>query len=238
MYYRKKPAYRKKKPRRTYRKKRYGYRSRRSARFALTRTMPRSEPVPDRLFVKLRYADIVTHTTSAIANTMTVVLTYQSSLFDPNYATGGHQPMWFDQWANMYSSYRVYGIGYTITANVENKNETCIFGVRHLNNPAVLDTTIVTWMERRDAKVRVLGSVNANNKGTIKGYMSVAKTRGISKYTIRSDNNFEATFTSNPALMGYIGIYDQATAASALITYSVQLTYYAELFDKVTPPVS
>ena len=38
--------------------------------------------------------------------------------------------------------------------------------------------------------------------------------------------------------MGYIGIYDQSTAASAIVTYSVQLTYYAELFDKVTPPVS
>ena len=49
MYYRRKPAYRKRKPRRRYHKKRYGYRSRRSARFALTRTMPRSEPVPDRL---------------------------------------------------------------------------------------------------------------------------------------------------------------------------------------------
>lgn len=225
-----------------YRRKRKTYRRYKSKRYygkrAISRTMPYSEPVPDRLFVKLRYADIFTHTTNAIPNIMTVVATYQSSLHDSNYAIGGHQPLWFDQYAYFYSSYRVYGIKYSITANVENKNEACTFGVRQLNNPAVVDTTIVAWMERTDAKVKTIGSVNGMNQAYIKGYMSVAKTRGISKYTLRSDNNFEAIWSANPALMGYIGIYDQSTAASAIITYTIKLIYYAELFDKVTPGTS
>lgn len=194
-----------------------------------------SKPVADRLFTKMKYAEI-TSIQTPIPGVLTMAKRYQSSLQDPDYDLEGHQPMWRDQYAGMYSSYRVRGIKYNIMVNNQNFAEAGYIGVRHLNNPAVADPNITQWMERNDTITKMVGGFAGNGQMTrIKGYMSVAKTRGVSPRIVATDDRFGSEMNGNPALMAYLGIYVQGGAANQVFNLNCKLTYYVELFDPVTP---
>lgn len=189
-------------------------------------------PIAERAFMKLRYVDAINLTiTGGLLNNP---VTFQSSLFAPR-PSGGHQPLYYDQWTPMYTRYRVYGIKYHITFVNRATNECFWAGVRHQES-ATAETSLQTLLERGDAKMKMgTGTGAMKNTLVVKGYMSVAKTLGLAYTVVKNDDQFTAVVGANPTRMAYLPIYVTSNTASGLHVFeaTVRLTYYCEMFDQV-----
>lgn len=107
---------------------------------------------PTKIITILKYVDIlgVTSTTGGI-NT-TVFRT--NSVFDPDFTNVGHQPMYFDNYAALYQSYRV--LGSRITAQISGANLATTqgpwaFGINGSVQSSSLGTSTRNRMEQNDA---------------------------------------------------------------------------------------
>lgn len=95
--------------RRRRRRTTYGRRPRRRGRRkTLTRYRGLKDPVPPKMIVKHKYVCQGIVNLSASNWTQNVILR-ANDMFDPEYATGGHQPFYFDQMAALYNHYTVVG---------------------------------------------------------------------------------------------------------------------------------
>jgi hypothetical protein len=172
------------------------------------------------------------------AGTVNQGVVFQSCLWKPSAHNSGHQPLWFDQWALIYSRCRVKGMKYTITATNDAFSQA-IFMVRH-QPVSSGETSIQTIEERTDVRTRVLGPKSSGyDTHTFKGYMSVAKTLGVSPKTINADDKYAATTystsipsnTAIPASMAYLSTYHRCANAGNM-WFNAKITLYAELFDR------
>lgn len=223
--------YRKRGMRRTTRRKKVYRRSRRYRNRGMK--VLRRSPIAPRLFTKLIYAD-QSDINYTVANTLSLPFTFQTSIYDPDYSGTGHQPMWYDQYSYMYQNYVVLGIKYDIT--MTNFTGQCQWyaGVQHSSQASMLDTNIFNWMERKVGVVKIGGNQYGTDHVRIKGYMSNAKTQGVSPLTIRTENMYTGVFGGNPGLKSYLMVGLQGSAAFTG-RICCKLTYYIELFNPVTP---
>lgn len=211
---------------------------RRSKRLMLknsTRSVARSigTGVPDRMFMKFRWAQITTW--SVPSTTMSNQAVFYSSLASP-FGTA-HQCLWYDQWCpNIYTRYRVYGIRYDITVSNRNTSEGWWLAVRP-QNTLVPETNMQTLIERNDSKIRMGGSWGGNRSSVrVKGYMGVAKTMGITRSEVKNEEWYAADYNANPVKQAALYVYvQQNNAAAVLMDVTIKLTYYAELFGKAVP---
>lgn len=90
-------------------------RRRRRAQYQVSRALG---GFPTSRSVKLRYVTYANLDASATG--VATVVFRANHLFDPDYATGGHQPMWFDNYSAIYSRFRVNMATIEVT-NVFNK---------------------------------------------------------------------------------------------------------------------
>ena len=195
--------------------------------------------IPDRMFVKLKYCKPVYWNVDPGLG-LTNVQTMYSSLYDPEGSITGHQPYWYDQWTpSIFRRYRVYGIKYHLTVMNPTLNQTWYVGVQPQSD-LVNETVLETLMERKNAIVKTGGSVGSSDqKVYIKGYMSVAKTLGLSRGEIRNEEYFAADYNANPIKMAALKIYLNHTYGNSVaFDGTLRCTYFAELFQKATPPSS
>lgn len=193
--------------------------------------------VPERLFTKLRYVDVVNAT--VVAGVLSSFNYFQSSLFSPR-NTGGHQPLYFDQWTPMFTKYRVYGIKYHVTIANRATNESYWFGIRHQESPTA-ETSLQTLLERNDSKVKQGGSVNGSQAiKVIKGYMDVSKTLGLSRTVVKNDDQYSSAVGTSPTVMAYLVPYILTNIASGTAIFEVtfRMTFYCELFNQVAVAAS
>lgn len=203
--------------------------------------MPRTlTDIPDRLFVKLRY---VTNTNWTVASGvgLTPCMTLHSSLYNPEGGLlAGHQPYWYDQWTpGIYRKYRVYGIKYHITVMNPGLNQTWYVGVQPQSD-LVDETVLSTLMEHKEAKVKTGGAVGSNTQRVVlKGFMSVAKTLGLTRTEVKNEEWFAADYNADPIKQAYLKIYMNHTYGDAwTFDAIVRCTYYAELFQRNSPAAS
>lgn len=121
-------AYRKRMP------KKKTYRRRKRANPVVRLTKFPSTGLPSSVLIKHKYfyTNSPTSTTTAWTNIMRL-----NSLYDPDATGVGNQPYYRDQMANLYASYRVYGVKVTIT--MVSEAGTIAFGMK-----AQPDTTTIT----------------------------------------------------------------------------------------------
>lgn len=189
------------------------------------------KPIPDRMFLKMAYSDCIT-----INSTVTPgAFLFRSSLFDPQYNVGGHQPFGFDQWVQFYKSYTVYGIGYDIECiNTGTSLQAEVAVVA--KNTALLTTSMNTIYEKPFHRTAVLGvEGSGKNVRRLKGYISVAQQHGVNKSKIKFDDEFSSLMTTNPLKQAYLHIYSQAIdgTTSLNVIYRVKLTYFTQLFNRI-----
>lgn len=218
--------------RRTYRRpyRRYKQRSYRPVRLSTSVGFPR------KMLVKLRYNDVqqLTIDTSGGALTRVVNYQYQTSLYDPDLTSLGHQPMYYDQLmqpASIYGKYRVYGIRYEFWFMNTNTNQLMPVCIYHSATSNVVTTTSWNLVEEQTG-MRAVNVGPLNTKATyVRGYLDLAKTLGCTKRDVRTEDDFEAVYNANPARMGYLAVYASSFNASAsnILNMRVRLTYYAEL---------
>lgn len=209
-------------------KRGYGNYRRRIAPRPYTKVM--KQPVSDKIFTKLRYSEGVTMTMST--GGLLYNYTFQSSIFDPDLTSTGHQPLWRDTYATMYNRYRVNGIAYRFFVRNTDVQQISMFFVQH-SSVTTLDTSINTLIERGTARRYYLDAMQGRTN-LIKGYLSVAKTYGMSRDQFASDDGFDALIGANPTKMAYLHMMGaHRHTGQNVLNIQVELTYYVEFFDRI-----
>lgn len=185
-------------------------------------------------FAKLSYCDLCTGT---VNTNDSLTFAYQSSLYDPYVATGGHQPMFFDQYASMYQRYTVMGIAYNLDITTDQFSTGPLFVTVTPSSVGASPTTLSIARERPGARETACA---LGYRGRLKGYISVAKLLGVDRRKLLTDDQYSALITADPSQMAFMTIQAWNTSATAgIICYiSLRLTYYCRFFDPTDPSQS
>lgn len=187
------------------------------------------QPVAERYFTRLHYCENVV-LSLALPNVL-YGYQFQSSIFDPDFTGVGHQPLWHDQFNVLYDKYRVYGIKYDIMCKSDGAYVMTTITVKPNENSAQ-DTAQYTLLERREGPSVTLEGPNGK-ASRMKGYMSVAKTYGLSKKEYLNDDGFVSAMSSNPSKLAFLQIYGVTIGGLCNVTCKVHLTYYVEFMQRV-----
>lgn len=192
------------------------------------------QPAPDRCFTKLRYNQLLTLTSPVDGTTSSTW--WQSSIFDPESAVGGHQPLWHDQWASFYTYYRVHGMKYTIRVTDLTSTAAAWSAIMHYpsyTNGTMPSSDLQTEMERRHCKGKAhLSWSGPGSTRTFKGYVSVPKVEGLSRTEFLGNESYWSTFGTNPSKMAYLALLLKGYSTSASINGYIQMTYYTEMWGR------
>jgi len=183
---------------------------------------------PPKMTYKLKYNDAIQLNPST-----TSLVNYQfraNSLYDPDYTSTGHQPLYFDQIINIYDHYVVIGSKIKITANrntsAANAARLCIY----LNDDtSITPSSLVTASEQSTGKVTSVGIVDT---------VPVTLSLGFSSKKIFGPNplanaNLKGSATTNATEEAIYTILCQSTASSgtSIIDIFVEIEYTAIFFE-------
>lgn len=189
---------------------------------------------PDYLVTKVRYQE---NYYTNLGASSTVYYKYNSGIFDPRYAVGGHQPMYHDQYSQIYTNYTVLGFWYNIKyLSTSNGTSTLPLTLNlYTRKAAGNETDTETASERRtDRQWLVPGG---QKPLIIKGYVDVAKVWNVTKSEIWNDPDYTGetewanvapsyTAGTNPAKMAFLTLMIQNSwALSAEYAIIIELTY-------------
>jgi len=191
---------------------------------------PGTHVVPLREFVKMKY---VSQKSLGAAASIIDSWQYQSSIFDPDLTGTGHQPYLHDTWSTLFSYYRVWGMKYEIRV-VNTGTAPARFAVLHVGTAQSFDTTNFDLNVERSIikKVHFLGVQDRSNV-TIRGYMSVPKTEGLSKTAFIGESSYEVGFGANPSKMAKLVMIADSNQVWGMQVF-VNITYYSELWGRKT----
>lgn len=185
-------------------------------------------------FAKLPYCDLEATSVSASSS---VAWTYQSSMYDPYAPVGGHQPMFFDQYAAMYRKYTVLGIAYDLQACTDGATTGPLVIIVTPSADSTPPTSISIARERPGSKEAI---VSNSYRARLKGYMSVAKTLGVNRRNVLNDDIYSALVTTNPSALAnlFVQAFNTSGGYAVAVYITLRLTYYVRFFDPQDPAQS
>lgn len=188
---------------------------------------------PDSEVAKIRYSDQITITGSTYAQ-----YTFRgNSVFDPDESGIGHQPMYFDQYAAVYSKYKVVASSCKVT--VANYDATAaVVAVLVPSSEIVTITSYAIAMEQPYAKRTELIPISTRQgvKCTVKSMMTTQRMLGLTKAQL-ADDDYSASTGSSPLSLWYWNIAfldDNAVGVHIL----VDLEYSVVFYDRRAPNLS
>lgn len=224
MPFRKKSTYGRKKPF-TRRRKRMPKKNLMFKRTGGPLKVPR-DVIPRSLIVKLPYdaGSISGQTDNTVINTQY----YSNNIFDPQVATGGGQPMGFDQWSALYLNYRVHGVGIEVLCDNAGFHGGVVGIYPHSSN--IVPSTLGHFMEFGESKYVTCN--NGSRPYTLRKYLRNHALFGVSKREYNDDERFASGVGSGPSKLGYVNIFRQAIDEQTITNFDirVKLTYYVEFY--------
>lgn len=159
-----------------------------------------------------------------------------ASIYDPDLTGVGHQPLGHDQWANIYSRYRVISTKITVWAA-----NGLVLGNSAYLTLSVARTSGLTstqdMAEQAGAKITMVPA-GANQSKMLTMYKRTRQVIGDkgSKY----DEDYTAPFGSNPASDYYFYVAGKQTVGGANLEIGccVKMEFYVEMYDKIDLTVS
>lgn len=222
-------------PRRRVAKKAYRrrLRYRRRAKAPSTVSIRTPSVVPDRLFTKLKYSLSRTLDTSPASSNPQYVFR-GNSLYDPEFAVGGSQPMGYDQWSAFYNNYRVHASAITVRMmSTADSDAGGFIKVTLFPSTTAAAGSYSGNSEQPYSKVNYLPNKGLN-KIFLKNKMYAKKMLGLK--SIAYDEDLAAAIGADPVKEWYwiLDAYSINEVANVLGVYmEVKITYYAEFFGRV-----
>ena len=210
--------------------------------------------IPDRIFVKLKYADHVTFPTAGTNGC--AVLNYKGNACDdPGGTNDDHKALAFGEWGNLYNKYRVHGSKIVMTVSATRNT-----AYAPSNTDTVHDYSVANFMyyvsvkpsnnsggsnplsinnQCIDPYVRyaLVGFVNGGgSQKTLKNYMSTKKILGVK--SMDEDDELSAATSSDPSSLWYWVITatesDGSTQSGATthLQLLIKIDYYVELYSR------
>lgn len=198
-------------------------------------------PLPQRFLTKMVYADQYTLNTPGnfTSNFGTEQAFRLNSMYDPDFTGGGHQAYGWDQIAAMYNKYLVHAVFIDVMF-CDPTTDGIVCGVQ-LQPPN--DTNTIST--RGLAHVREMPNViirQVNDSGSqrtmAKAYVPLTKLYGVKKHVVEANlSQYSSVVSGSPAIQTYmkLAIADlQATGSAKSVQALVKITFYVELYDRVT----
>ena len=215
-------------------RKRYGKRKAKYQKAVITRM--KGAGFADTLFVKLNYVESL----NLSNGTPRVQYTFRgNSLFDPDYSGGGHQPMYFDQYAGIYNKYRVVGSAIRVEAINAQGLSGCYFMMFPNTDIATLTSIPLALEQSRARAANIMPIAGGGPAARYKQYCSTRKACGLLKGEAY-DDTLSATIGNNPAQVWYWNLFWETTDSASNVTINalVKITYYVQFFDKAPGALS
>jgi len=194
-----------------------------------TMTSVKGNGFSDKMFVKLKYVEELNLTD--IVGTNIYYSFRGNSLWDPNLTGSGHQPLFFDQYAAIYQRYKVFAS--KITVLVTNPTSSPCNMVLQSGTDNYLGSSYSQILEQPGAKVT--RTIPPTNQMTSKmtNFSTTRRACGLSRKEV-SEENYSALVTGNPNEIWYHNLFFQNAYAIAINVYiTVQITYYAQFYDRL-----
>lgn len=221
-YYRRKKRFAK--------KRRYGKKypvSGTSKKGVVSLTIRRPSIIPDRLFVRLKYTRIGYNFN---AGTVSNHIVFRgNSPYDPEQALGGHSCMGYDQWATLYSNYRVHKSMIAIRiAQIDNPCRMTITPSTLISLPA----SIVVASEMPYTKMSTW-STSLALKPVVKNSMYTKKVFGLK--SIAYEDGFSSEVNNVPTDQWYwvVNISSANGVSNLSSFFDVLIIYNVEFFNRV-----
>lgn len=194
-----------------------------------TITSVRGNGFSDKMFVKLRYVEQL-NLTDIVGQTL-----YYSfrgnSLYDPNLTGSGHQPLFFDQYASIYQRYMVFGS--KIRVSITNPTSSPLNVVLQSGTDNYLGSNYAQILEQPGAKVTRTIPPSNQVTAVIQNFSTTRRACGLSKKEV-SEENYSALVTGNPNEIWYHNLlFQNAYAIGVNVYITVQITYYAQFYDRL-----
>lgn len=182
-----------------------------------------------RLKARFTYADRLA-LTGGIAGVASTYIFRINSLFDPDFAFGGHQPAGFDQLMAIYEHYCVTECEYKVIFNSSAAVGQMIVGCNVSDN-STSSTDHRTYVENGINQQDVITGADGGGVKSLKGTINIADLMGVSQATLLKDDTFWGSATQDPADQAYLKIYtaDVSTANGDTIGFQVELNFSAVL---------
>lgn len=160
---------------------------------------------PRKLTTTLKYKDYVFFT-----STSGVMQNYHFSangIWKPNLTGSSHQPMFMDQYMQLYNHFHVIGSKIKVTFLSFPTNLPAACGIYINDDTTVLSTNYTAMSEQTQSKMRVIGSSGADEREVVSYKYSAKKMFGGS---VLSNNALRGSATANPNEVATYNIYYQA----------------------------
>lgn len=230
----KKIAYRKKK---NYGKRKAKYNSR------TTSAISRQKFIPDRFFTKLTYQSAIYSAPLSITTVSSSALFRGNSVYDPEYAAGGGQPLGFDALKTMYGYYRVHKSKITMYAFPPSSTASSRFRMTivPLDRPSVIPQSDPYWQSVAGlphSKMRFAqAAVQGYSKDSILSNQCMTKV-ALGLKSIMYDQEFitpidrnpiEASLLrQNPSWYWLCTVWNEDQAVTQTLDVTYKIDYYVE----------
>lgn len=188
-------------------------------------------PVPDQLYVKLKYSVNLTYQPAAGVSSQNTFRA--NSVFDPDFTGAGAQPRYFDQYAALYNQYQV--LACAAKHEVSNIGAMPVYMATAWTDIDPTTLTLQNTVEQRFGKSHgVIGALTGNGQRTIKSYMSMKKLHGFTNGMSQVDFLVSAV-SGNPTDPSFHKVVVQPVdeTSNASVTIRTTLTYYVKFFSLV-----
>ncbi len=190
-------------------------------------SVPQPIGFPDRYHTTLRYSD------SLVINPGVSYGQYTfrgNSLFDPDYTSTGHQPLYFDQLSAVYGRYRV--ISCLIKLKVISVGSVATQMVIIPVSEVTTFTSQSLALEHPRAKVLPIVGVSGYQTASSSYNMSTRKILGLTQTQLQ-DIDYSAATSANPLQLWYYIVYAYEPGGGNVHTaFTVTLDYVCEFFDR------
>lgn len=184
---------------------------------------------PTKMMAKLKYQETVVATTSGPLAHVQYIL---NGLFDPNFTGGGHQPLYFDQYMQLYNHYLVIGAKVMVRIIPYESNTVPIkITLWQNDDTTITPATYYAAAEQSKAKSKIIGSTGDQITTMDMGW-SAKKTFGPPMANTLLRGNVSANPQEQSVAVFSLESVDGATTGSvALQIYIEYQTIFTELRD-------
>jgi len=188
--------------------------------------------LPDQMMVKLTYSS--THTLTSTSGSLATYQFRQNSVYDPDFTGTGHQPLGYDEYANLYDRYVVYGTKVSIAVSGVTTGVPGILSLRGSPNSTLPASSITQAIESPRVRWKLIGNLEGVNVNAVSAYYTTKALAGVS--SLGQERDYRSSVTTNPSEVNYINVCWQSAneASTSACNIIVKIVYYVKFFDRKT----
>lgn len=184
----------------------------------------------DKTMVKLKYCDSynLASTSGSLASRQFML----NSVFDPDYTGGGHQPLYYDNYAALYQKYRVHAYKIKISCIGISTTVPTVVTWKTNDSSDVPANSFSEMVESNRSKYCILSGFEGQNRGFIRQYQKIATIMGLKRLGQERDYTASTGASPSEAVYGTVLCQPMNAASTCQVQIVVELTQYVEFYSR------